>query len=401
MNDLNKQATSSPYKSNSNIKQVHSREGSADYNNWSTDKGFVGKESSTGNFNMITDTFRGTEMKNAVPSQSSYFNAFNAGNIAGVSASAGDDPFKLKLENENLKSKLESLTSVLEQEKKRLNQNYEDDHDKIKKIKQDNESFILELKKKHKQEIAELEERYKLNLNTANEEKRRLKMDMEQELMAEKERIKLLHDADLENKEALHKKNLEEQKKFYASQNESLNQRLQQQIELNKLATKVESNSKLVEEIMLKFQSDKEKILQSEKYMIDSKEKYLSEQEERLKKLEDVLLADKENLLKMRKDLELNDMQKRTELREERQRIDKEIARLTEMQASLKEMEYNAKERFEKERLELLKKMNDAQTELDNYKSQYKSKINELEYQKRMLTDEKEFFEKYKEEAIK
>lgn len=349
---------------------------------------------------MVTDTFRGPDIKNPTgPGMSTHFNAFNS--TSGNAATSGDDAFKLKLENENLKSKIETLTSMLDQEKKRSNQNYEDDHDKIKKIKQDNESFILDLKKKHKQEIAELEERYKLNLNTINEEKRRMKMDLEQELMAEKERVKLLHDAELENKEALHKKNLEEQKKFYASQNESLNQRLQQQIELNKLATKVESNSKLVEEIIMKFQSDKEKILQSEKYMVDNKEKYLSEQEERLKKLEDVLLADKENLLKMRKDLELNDMQKRTELREERQRIDKELGRLTEMQASLKDMEYNAKERFEKERLELLKKMNDAQTELDNYKSQYKSKINELEYQKRMLCDEKEFFEKYKEEAIK
>ena len=65
------------------------------------------------------------------------------------------------------------------------------------------------------------------------------------------------------------------------------------------------------------------------------------------------------------------------------------------------EMEYNAKEKYEKEKLEMTRKINDAQSELDKYKSEYRSKLNELEYEKRMLSDRKEYLEKYEEKAIR
>lgn len=308
---------------------------------------------------------------------------------------------RLKFENENLKTKIDSLNQLLDQEKRQVNKTWEEDSDKIRKIQQDHDYFLFEVKKKHKQEISEMEESYKRIIDKLEDDKRKLKMEMEKEIFNEKEKVKSFYKEELDKQEQKYKLSVEETKKFYSSQNENLSTRLEQQLELNKLASKVETNSKLFEDMIGKFQSDKEKIINSEKYMIESREKYLNEQEEKLKRVEDNLIVEKETIMKMRKDVEINEIQKRNELREERQRVDKEVQRLSDLQSTLKEMEYNAKEKYEKEKLELTRKTNDAQSELDKYKSEYRSKLNELEYEKRMLSDRKEYLEKYEEKAIR
>ena len=88
-------------------------------------------------------------------------------------------------------------------------------------------------------------------------------------------------------------------------------------------------------------------------------------------------------------------------MKEERQRLDKEISRLTELQSSLKEMEYNAKEKYERERLELVRSNNERMSEMDSLKMDYRNKLTELDYEKRILQDEKSFFEKFKDESLK
>ena len=260
------------------------------------------------------ETFRNSPLRNTQQNNNPLSNSqgsYNFNTFQKFDSSPNDittlksENMRLKIENENLENQVKTLKNLLDDEKRKSYQTNELDQDKLKKILNENEDFIHDLKKKHKQELKDLEERYKNNLNSINEEKRKIKLDYEKDLINEKEKIKMLNNAEIENMESIHKKHLEEQKDFYTKQNEILNQRLQQQIELNKLATKVESSSKLVEDIVSKYQSDKEQMLKSEKYLIDNKEKYLLEQEERLRKLEDSLSQEKENLLKSKKDIEL------------------------------------------------------------------------------------------------
>ena len=346
-------------------------------------------------FRNNSNNFRHEKMPSQTYSNYERKNSHSSNNIGG------DIELKLRLENDNLKTQIESLNRILEQEKRRENMNMEFDNEKLKKMQHDNELTILDIKKKHKQEISELEEKYKHFISNLNDEKRKMKMDFENEMMNEKEKLKNIHSFERNQLEDQHKKSIEDTKKNYEGRIDYLNQKLQQQTELNKLASKVEYSSKMVEDIVNKFQNDKEHILQSEKYMIDNKEKYLIEHEERLRKTEEQLILERDSILKTRKDLELADYEKRNELKEERQRLDKEIHRLTEIQNSLKELEYNAKEKYEKEKLDLVRKSNEKNSELEMYKSEYKNKLTEIEYERRMIQDEKMFFEKYKDEANK
>ena len=52
----------------------------------------------------------------------------------------------------------------------------------------------------------------------------------------------------------------------------------------------------------------------------------------------------------MRQDLEYRELEKRKENQEEKNRIEKEIQKLLELQNSLKTLEYNAKEKYEREK---------------------------------------------------
>lgn len=242
----------------------------------------------------------------------------NINNLKDVHDNSIKETQILKQEIDKLNIKIEKLIEVIEEEKRKSNINLHDENNKIILLKKDHEEYVQDIKKKHKIEINEIEERFKTYIKSLNEEKQIIKTNYEQELLSEKDRLKLIHSSELENMENNYKRNIEDLKKLYEKQNDTLNLRLKQQIE-----------------------------------------------------------------------------------KEERIKVDKEIIRLNEIQETLKEMEFNAKEKNEKERLELMRKINNTEAELEKYKSEYKSKNNELEYEKRKFYDEKEFFEKFKNEELK
>jgi hypothetical protein len=188
---------------------------------------------------------------------------------------------------------------------------------------------------------------------------------------------------------------------FFEEQNNTLKMTLQQNIEFNKLASKLEISSKQVEDIMKRFVDDKEKIVKSEKENSTEKEKFLNEYDEKLKTYEKNLQVEKEQLVNLKKTMEMRESEKKREFQEERTKIEKESERLHDLQNTLKVLEYNAKEKFDREKLELEHKLQQLKMETDSLKNEYHQKIGDAEYQRKMLIEERSFFEKYKDEAMK
>jgi hypothetical protein len=318
-----------------------------------------------------------------------------------VESSKRPDVFDYSKFDSNEPMELRFLKQKIDEETARYEKLLNEEREKNKKLKEDHANFIDELRKRQREELNSLEDKYKINTSSLSDDNKKLRHEIDKEILLERERLQLLHRSDIENIESTNKRNLEQQKKFFEEQNDTLKKQLQQQIEFNKLATKVEVSSKQLEEILNKFYTDKEKSTIHEQSSLENKEKYLKDYEDRLKETEKQLNTEKEFIMKMRQDFEMRELEKRREAQEERSRIEKEILRLQELQNNLKILEYNAKEKYEREKLELTQKSNDMKNETDTLKSEYNQKLSELEYQKKIYLEEKNYFEKFKDEAIK
>jgi hypothetical protein len=198
-----------------------------------------------------------------------------------------------------------------------------------------------------------------------------------------------------------HTEEMNSMKRFYEDQISTIKAQLDKQIELNKSLSKLELSSKQLEDIVQKIQQEKDKSMVNEKSNIENKEKFLKDWEDRLSDLDKNLIREKEMIMKMRSDFEMRELEKKKDTQEEKSRIEKEIIRMQELQNSLKVLEYNAKEKYERDRLEIIQKQNEMKNETDSLKSEYNNKLNEMEYQKKLFVEEKTYFEKYREEANK
>ena len=78
-----------------------------------------------------------------------------------------------------------------------------------------------------------------MKLHLFNEEKRKLIEEMNKTIELEKEKIGNLHKIDVENREVQYKRNLENQKKVYDSQHDTLRKQLEQQVQLNTFAQEI------------------------------------------------------------------------------------------------------------------------------------------------------------------
>ena len=307
----------------------------------------------------------------------------------------------MKIEKDNLEKLLNDQKSRYDDDKRRLQENTGEEKDKNKKKDEEYSKFIEELRERHRTELKNLDENYKRNMENLTEENRKLRKEIENAILNERERLTILHNSDLANQENIMKRTLEEQKRFFEEQNNTLKTSLQQNIEFNKLASKLEISSKQVDDIIKKFLQDKEIVLKSEKDTTSEKEKFLNEYDEKLKNYEKNLHIEKEQILNMKKDIDLKEFEKKRENQDEKSKIDKEVARLHDLQNTLKVLEYNAKEKFEREKLELEQKVHFLKMETDTLKNEYFQKISDNDYQRKMLNEEKNFFEKYKDEAVK
>lgn len=312
-----------------------------------------------------------------------------------------ENNFKSKVEKDMLDSQISSLKQTMAEEKQRFEILLNEEREKYKKREIDNNKFIESIRDRSREELNTMEEKYKVRIDSLNEENRRIRNEIDKEIQSERERLNILHKSDLENQNQIFSKNLEQKEKFFNEQNEILKKQLQQQIEFNKLASKVEDSSKQIDGILSKYFADKEKNNELEKYVENSKENFLKEREDKIITSEKMLNLEKENMLKIRQDFEFRELEKKKELQEEKNKISLEFGRLQELQNTLKVLEFNAKEKYEREKMDFMQKQTEMKSELDSLKNDFNQKMTDLEYQKRILNEEKNFFEKYKDEAIK
>ena len=177
--------------------------------------------------------------------------------------------------------------------------------------------------------------------------------------------------------------------KLYSSKNKYVLQR--------KLANKVENSSNQINELLEKITKEKSDQNESNRLYRES----LVAFEERLKRMEEDLKEEKTLFTKSKMDYEKELSEKKKVNAEETSRIKKEIARLEQMQDKFKLEQYESKEKFEREKIDLVSKHDEMKLELETLKANYQSKLNEVEYQKKILEEEKKYFDKYKEESLK
>jgi hypothetical protein len=304
-------------------------------------------------------------------------------------------------EKEFYESQISHFKQLNEETKSRYERLLTEEREKWLRREVEFTNLTEELKGKHKNEIRYFEENSRNIKQTYSNEGLNFKAEIEREVQMERERLSFIHKHDLENQESIHSKNMQQQKKLFEEQNDTLRKQLQQQLEFNKLANKVETSSNKIEDILLKFNLERDKCFDSEKYSQDTREKFLNDYEEKLKENEKQLHVERENIHKLRQEFELRHLEKKRENQEERVRLEKEILRLQELQNSLKNMEFHSKEKYEREKLELSHKQSEWKIEIETIKNNYYQKLSDLEYKERMMTEDKSYFEKYKDEVYK
>ena len=221
------------------------------------------------------------------------------------------------------------------------------------------------------------------------------------QLFNEKERLAINFKVDMENANLAFKKSLETQSKFSETQILDLKKQLEQQIELNKIVTKVDHSTKNIEELVTKYANEKYKTIGIDQDIFDNKQRTLKEFEDRLNAKEKLLNQDLSDFEKRKQEFGQRDKQNTSYMSEEKERIDKELKRLQELQNSMRSLEMNIKEKTEKDKLEMIHRENEKNLEVDLLRSTYNEKMNELEYKQKVLEDDKNYFKLYKEELLK
>lgn len=272
---------------------------------------------------------------------------------------------------------------------------------KLEEQKKGYEKQIETIRNNHSNEMSSMKSVYEEKEKLLNQEIERLKNELSSQLQNERERLNTIHQEEISRKEEKHKKELQDKDTYYKAQIEEVKKQTKQQNELNILTKKFEASSKQIEELAAKLDKAKDQTLLSNQDALIEKEIKLQSMEERLKETERSILVEKELLLKEKQEMELKETQRKKEIQNEKMKIEKEIIRLQQLQNTLKSLEYQSKEKHDKDSLALSYKENEMKMEIDNLMNSYNTKKSELDYNIKMFEQEKKFFEKFKEDAFK
>lgn len=309
--------------------------------------------------------------------------------------------YKLRIEKESLEDNLKNIQTQIKEDKKR----YEDllfEMDKNnKKIDNENQEIIKNLKIRHSEELSALDNRYKTQIKETNKEKEAIKLAQEEYSKKILENQNSLHKMEIEKLEKLHDTQINQMRKYYEDQVEMLKIQLNNHLDFSKLYSKVENSSQQINEVINKFNTDTSQKSQMEKHISAAKDVFLSDYESKLKYLETELVKERERLVALNKENEINFLEKKKEIQEERLRLDKENLRLQELQSAIKSLEFQSIQKYESEKLALQNKQSELKYEIENIKNEFKHKLSELEHSKKVFVEEKSYFEKYKDETLK
>ena len=306
---------------------------------------------------------------------------------------------ELVLNDENAKNKINQLTEEIKREKENHKRDIEE-YKRLIKEKEDEcnkEIQKLNIQNKDYQDNILKEERFKQKEQSLNKEINRLKNDINEQIKNERERLSIIHKAEYENKEKLNRKLLDEQQMNFEKQNEIIKKQIEQQNEFFKLAQKVENSSKQINDIVNKLSNEK---FQQNKENQNIKSD-LEKLEENLKLMEENLKNDRARLLKEKEAFEKEQTERMEFNNKENSRIQSEIKILEDLIQKMKENEIKEKEKFQRDNIDNQKINNDLESELNNLKSIFQNEEKEIEYQKKLLNEDKKHFESEKNDKIK
>ena len=282
----------------------------------------------------------------------------------------------------------------------------------LNQIKTNYETLMNSNQSLFNQELSSIQSTHQSQLNSLiklHEEKvklltselSRLKSESLLSLENEKSSITSLHLQSIEELKYKHQKALTQKDHQHQKNIESIQSQMKQQVDLSSISNQFNITQQQIHDLLIKIDNDKSTSIAFSNETLDKKEQYLHDKEKELIEKERNLCIEKELYLKRRKESEMESIERRKKIANEQMKVDKEIARLLQMQSEFKNMQIKSKEKEERDLIGLTYKESGIKMEKESYMKDYEFNLREFKQQRKAFEKEKEFFEKFKDDALK
>ena len=305
-------------------------------------------------------------------------------------------------ETENIyEQQISLLKSQLEEIKNTYQIQLDNEKEKTNELKNKQLKEIENLKLQLQNDLITNENIYKQKENLLKEELERIKNDIRIQLENQKNKIEIQQRNELEDIERKNKREIEKINNQNKREIDNLKDENFQMSKLDDLMKKFETSTKKIEDIAEKMNEEKEKSFIDDKYSLDNKEKSLLKLEEQLNEMEKDLILDRQNLNKKKEELSSFEIEKEKELKNERLKIDQQLYTLKQLENVFNQIDFKQREESDKNKMSLNYEENHINMKIQLFNNNLQSKIKEYEQNKKLLEEEKKFFENYKNDSIK
>ena len=305
-------------------------------------------------------------------------------------------------ETENIyEQQISLLKSQLEEIKNTYQIQLDNEKEKTNELKNKQLKEIENLKLQLQNDLITNENIYKQKENLLKEELERIKNDIRIQLENQKNKIEIQQRNELEDIERKNKREIEKINNQNKREIDNLKDENFQMSKLDDLMKKFETSTKKIEDIAEKINDEKEKSFIDDKYSLDNKEKSLLILEEKLNEMEKDLILDRQNLNKKKEELSHFEIEKEKELKNERLKIDQQLYTLKQLENVFNQIDFKQREENDKNKMSLNYEENQINMKIELFNNNLKTKIKEYEQNKKILEEEKKFFENFKNDSIK
>ncbi len=293
------------------------------------------------------------------------------------------------------------LNSQLQEMKNTYQIQLDNEKEKTNELKNKQLKEIENLKLQLQNDLITNENIYRQKENLLKEELERIKNDIKIQLENQKNKIEIQQRNELEDIERKNKREVEKLNNQNKREIDNLKDENFQIAKLDELMKKFETSTKKIEDIAEKLNDEKEKSIIDDKSLLDNKEKSLLIMEEKLNEMEKDLILDRQNLNKKKEELSSFEIEKEKELKNERLKIDQQLYTLKQLENVLNQIDFKQREENDKNKMSLNYEENQINMKIQLFNNNLQSKIKEYEQNKKLLEEEKKFFENYKNDSIK
>ena len=293
------------------------------------------------------------------------------------------------------------LNSQLQENKNTYQIQLDNEKEKTEELKNKQLKEIENLKLQNQKDLITNENIYKQKENLLKEELERIKNDIKIQLENQKNKIEIQQRNELEDIERKNNREIEKLNNQNKREIDNLKDENFQISKLDELMKKFETSTKKIEDIAEKMNDEKEKSFIDDKSLLDNKEKSLLILEEKLNEMEKDLILDRQNLNKKKEELSSFEIEKEKELKNERLKIDQQLYTLKQLENVLNQIDFKQREENDKNKMSLNYEENQINMKIELFNNNLKTKIKEYEQNKKILEEEKKFFENFKNDSIK